>query len=56
MASNTVVKVDISEFIDAVRAHPCLYAKSSEDFKNANKKKDLWASLAEKFQFKGLSY
>ena len=43
MASNTVFYEKLAE---AVRLYPCLYNKSSEDFKDANKKKLCWKYVA----------
>ena len=42
MASDTVFFEKLAE---AVRLYPCLYNKSSEDFKNANKKKPCWKDV-----------
>ena len=43
MASDTVFYEKLAE---AVRLYPCLYNKSSEDFKDANKKKLCWKDVA----------
>ena len=43
MASDTFFYEKLAE---AVRLYPCLYDKSSEDFKDANKKKLCWKDVA----------
>ena len=43
MASDTVFYEKLAE---AVRLYPCLYNKSLEDFKYANKKKLCWKDVA----------
>ena len=43
MASDTVFYEKLAE---ALRLYPCLYNKSSEDFKDANKRKLYWKDVA----------
>ena len=45
MATETAVLHE--KLAEAVRNYPCLYDKSSDDFKDVNKKKLYWKGVAE---------
>ena len=48
MASdNSVLHEKLAGVAEAVCNYPCLYDKSSDDFKDANKKKFSWKDVAE---------